>query len=67
MGTSAICSGTTINPTTIMNKTFRPGNCIHAKAYAANAATVMGITTAGMVTAKELANALAKPASRTVE
>ena len=36
-----------------INNQSRPGNCIHEKAYAANAATVIGIIVAGTTTINE--------------
>ncbi len=57
----AIWSGTTSSATTVMNMTSRPRKCIHEKAYAANAAIVIGITVEGIVTARLLRNALPKP------
>ena len=53
MGRNANCVGTTINETTSINNQSRPGNCIHEKAYAANAATVIGIIVAGTTTINE--------------
>ena len=53
MGRNANCVGTTIKETTSINNQSRPGNCIHEKAYAANAATVIGIIVAGTTTINE--------------
>jgi hypothetical protein len=58
---SAICSGTTMRPTTRMNSASRPGKRIHEKAYAANAAIVIGITVDGTVTATLFRNAFWNP------
>ena len=54
---SVVCSGTTSRPTTITNRTFRPGKVIQAKAYAANAATRTGMIVAGIVMNRLLMNA----------
>ena len=53
IGKKANWVGTTISETTSINNQSRPGNCIHEKAYAANAATVIGIIVAGTTTIKE--------------
>ena len=50
IGKKASWVGTTINETTITNSQSRPGNDIQANAYAANAAMVIGIIVAGIVT-----------------
>lgn len=52
-GRNASCVGTTIKETTITNNQSRPGNDIHAKAYAAKAAIVIGMIVAGIVTIKD--------------
>ena len=58
IGKNANCVGTTINDTTITNNQSRPGNCIHANAYAAKAAIVIGIIVAGIVTINDDIKAL---------
>ena len=58
---SAICSGTTSSPTTSTNNASRPGKCIHEKAYAANAAIVIGMVVAGIATAMLFNSAFSKP------
>ena len=52
-----VWSGTTSRPTTITNRTFRPGKFIQAKAYAAKAATKTGMIVAGIVMNRLLMNA----------
>jgi hypothetical protein len=46
--------GTICRAKTATNRMSRPGNLIHANAYAASAASVSGMITDGMVTMKEL-------------
>ena len=58
---SDIWSGTTSSPTTMMKRMPRSGNRIHAKAYAAKAAMVMGMTVDGMVTMRLLMKAAPMP------
>ena len=57
-GISDICKGIIIIPTTNINATSFPLKSIKAKAYAANAAMVIGIIVEGIDTAKELKNDL---------
>jgi hypothetical protein len=54
---SVVCSGTTSRPTIATKRMFRPGKFIQLNAYAANAATRIGITVAGMVMKRLLTNA----------
>jgi len=49
IGMNVVWSGTTSKPTTTTKRRFRPGKLIQAKAYAANAATRIGMTVAGIV------------------
>ena len=49
IGRTVDCSGTTSSPTTITNRMFRPGNDIHANAYAAKDAMVSGMMVEGIV------------------
>ena len=58
---TAICKGTTNKATTATNNTKRPRNSIHENAYAAKAAIVMGITVAGIATARLFMNAFCRP------
>ena len=64
---SAIWSGTTMSPTTSTNSRYRPRNSIHEKAYAANAASVMGMTVDGTATARLLRKALPNPSVDSAE
>ena len=48
-GISATCSGTICRAKTATKSASRPGNGIHAKAYAASEARNSGRSTAGMV------------------
>ena len=48
-GISATCSGTICRAKTATNSASRPGNGIHANAYAASEARNSGSSTAGMV------------------
>ena len=57
----AIWSGTTSRPTTIAKVRPRNGKRIQAKAYAANAAIVIGISVDGTVTMRLLMKALPMP------
>ena len=59
---NVVCSGTTSRPTTITNSVLRNGKFIHANAYAANAATKIGMIVAGIVMNRLLMN----PAGRSV-
>ena len=61
MGISAIWRGTTSSATTIVNRMPRPRKGIQAKAYAANAAIVIGMTVAGIVTMRLFRNASPMP------
>ena len=56
---SVVWSGTTSRPTTTTNSRFRPGKFIQLNAYAANAATKIGMIVAGIVMNRLLMNALA--------
>lgn len=58
---NATCSGTTSSPTKITKSTSRPLNVIQLKAYAANAAAVIGMIVAGMATTRLFTKALAMP------
>ena len=46
--------GTICSAKTATNRKSRPGNLIHANAYAASAASVIGMSTEGMVMTNEL-------------
>ena len=46
--------GTICSAKTATKSVSRPGNSIHAKAYAASSASVIGMTTAGSVMTREL-------------
>ena len=59
-GINDICKGTIIIATTKRKAISFPRKSIKAKAYAANAAIVIGIIVDGIVTAKELKNDLLK-------
>jgi hypothetical protein len=63
MGISDICSGTTSSATTIANRVPRSGKRIQAKAYAAKAAIVIGMTVEGMVTIRLFRKALIMPSA----
>ena len=54
---NVVCSGMTSRPTTTTNRMFRPGKLIQAKAYAAKAATKIGMIVAGIVMNRLLTNA----------
>jgi len=56
-----ICRGTIIRPTTTPKRNRRAGKSIQAKAYAASAATLMGITVEGMVINRLFRKARAMP------
>ncbi len=62
-GTNATCSGTTNKATTRMNSVSRPRNLMNVKAYAAKAATMIGMTVAGTATTIELRKAAPIPSS----
>ncbi len=58
---SVVWSGTTSSPTTTTNSRFRPGKFIQLKAYAAKAATRIGMIVAGIVMKRLLTNASPMP------
>ena len=60
---NVVCSGTTRRPTTATNRRFRPGKLIQLNAYAAKAATRIGMITDGMVMNRLLTNASPMPCS----